>query len=127
MYVQTEATFLSRQYDQSGSSFNLLNSAEFVPGGTYTDHVVSPADDRLVGLDWINIPVPALTSELGSSDQTADMMTGSPRISLGVVGSVGEGDGVCKDDIGGSKILSVRSGRWSILIEQIPKRGAKGH
>lgn len=91
LYVQTEATFLSRQYEQAESSFNLLNSAEFVPGGNYTNHVVSPADDRLVGLDWINIPVPALTSELETADQTADMMTGSPRISLGVVGSGGWG------------------------------------
>ncbi len=91
MYLQTEATFLAREYNSTANSqFSLLSSAEFIPGGTYANFVQG-ADPRLVGLNWINIPAPAVSAVLNPGNTAIDGMAAAPRLTWGLVGEKGWG------------------------------------
>ena len=88
LYFQAEAMFLSRQYDVAGTGFGLFNA----PTSSTLGRTTSPA----AAAGWIN-SVDWNPQDLGeaaffSDDfERADQLTGSPRLTLGVVGASGFG------------------------------------
>jgi hypothetical protein len=84
MYFQTEATFLSRKYDQPETEFRLFNTDEIDVDVAYD------VDGNFESVDW-DVDSTDQTAFLSPGHELADQLTASPRLSLGIVGASGWG------------------------------------